>query len=256
MFAKVYTQVFDSSIADNWKHRHVFEDLLKLCDQTGLLDMTQEAIAARTRMPLEMVCEAIKALSEPDPRSRTHDHEGRRLILLDCKRGWGWKIVNYQKYRSMKTQFDRTAYMAEYMRNRRKSSKVKQEFNKSLTESNELNSPPSASSSPSPSVPVVSGNGGTGEREVEFPCGFPKTEQEALGVAATCGATAELCLKVWNKAASRGGCDSKGHPISSFHHFLTAEVAYERERTAKANAQPSGSRPARNSSVPDYSKGF
>lgn len=147
MYAKVFTQIFDSSIADNWKHRHVFEDLLKLCDRDGVLDMTPEAIAARTRLPLDMVNEAIEALSSPDPRSRTRDYEGRRLIPLDSldslesKRGWGWLIVNYAKYREMKTQFDKGAYMAEYMQKyRAKSKNVRPKSNRVLQKSNTLDS--------------------------------------------------------------------------------------------------------------------
>ena len=107
VYAKVFTQIFDSSIADNWKTRHVFEDLLKLADINGVVDMTHEAIAARTRMPLEMVQEAIRQLESPDPRSRTPEADGRRIERLDEHRDWGWLIVNYQKFREISSEEQR-----------------------------------------------------------------------------------------------------------------------------------------------------
>jgi hypothetical protein len=154
MYAKVFCQIFDSSIADNWQHRHVFEDLLKLADRNGIVDMTPEAIVARTRLPKEMVFEALDALGKPDPRSRSREEEGRRIVLIDPERTWGWRIVNYCKYRDIKTEFDRKAYMASYMRNHRALKRVKLESNGSLTESNVLNS--------SVSVSVSSSEGGAG----------------------------------------------------------------------------------------------
>lgn len=107
LYAKIFTQIFDSSIADNWKTRHVFEDLLKLADINGVVDMTREAIAARTRLPLEMVTEAIAELEKPDPESRTPDHEGRRIARLDEHRTWGWLIVNYDRFRQTASEEQR-----------------------------------------------------------------------------------------------------------------------------------------------------
>ena len=101
MFAKVFTQIFDSSIAENYKVRHVFEDLLKLADKTGVVDMTIEAVARRTNVPLDEVRFAIGELLLPDDKSRSHLHEGRRLLPLDSHRTWGWIIVNYEHYRAI-----------------------------------------------------------------------------------------------------------------------------------------------------------
>jgi len=107
VFAKIFSQIFDSSIADNWKVRHVFEDMLKLADIDGVVDMTHESIAARTRMPTEIIYEAIAELEKPDPRSRTPDANGARLVLIDEHRNWGWIIVNYQKYRDISSEENR-----------------------------------------------------------------------------------------------------------------------------------------------------
>lgn len=107
MFAKVFEQIFDSSIADNWQVRHVFEDLLKLADINGVVDRTHEAIARRTGIPLDIITVSIAELEKPDPRSRSKEYEGRRLIRLDDHRNWGWVIVNYQYYRNLASESQR-----------------------------------------------------------------------------------------------------------------------------------------------------
>jgi len=107
MFAKIFEQIFDSSIAEDWQTRHVFEDLLKLCDRRGILDRTREAIARRTNVPIEIVTRAIAELEKPDTRSRNPENEGRRIIRLDEHRDWGWRIVNYDYYREITSEDQR-----------------------------------------------------------------------------------------------------------------------------------------------------
>lgn len=115
LYARVFIHILDSSIAENWQHRHVFEDLLKLADQRGEIDMTVEAIARRTNVPLSVVAEAIVALQKPDPNSRFSDEHGCRLQLLDENRTWGWRIVNFAKYDTFFVTDDVRAYKAKKM---------------------------------------------------------------------------------------------------------------------------------------------
>lgn len=119
MFVKVFEQILDSSIANNYEVRHMFEDMLKLADSTGAVDMTYQAIAARTRQPIEMVISLIGELMKPDPESRSPQHEGRRLVLLDSHRTWGWLIVNYEHYRSLRDEDDRKRYFRDKKRESR-----------------------------------------------------------------------------------------------------------------------------------------
>lgn len=113
MFAKVFSQILDSSLAEDWQVRHVFEDMLKLCGARGIVDMTRQAIARRLNMPIEIITRAITELEKPDPSSRTKDENGCRIVRLDSHRDWGWRIVNHDKYREMRSLDDR----AEYQRN-------------------------------------------------------------------------------------------------------------------------------------------
>ncbi len=103
MYAKVYEAIFDSSLAEDYQVRHVFEDLLKLADQDGVVNRTPEAIARRTNVPLEIVQRAITELLKPDHRSQSKAHEGRRIIPLQADRDWGWQIVNHGYYRKLRT---------------------------------------------------------------------------------------------------------------------------------------------------------
>ncbi len=102
MYAKIFLKIFDSSIAEDWRCRIVFQDILILANRDGVVDMTHEAIARRTNVPIELVRESILKLESPDPKSNTPDDEGRRLERLDGHRDWGWRIINYERYRVIK----------------------------------------------------------------------------------------------------------------------------------------------------------
>ena len=130
MYAKIYEQIFDSSLAEHWQTRHVFEDLIKLAKRDGIVDMTHEAIARRTNVPLEIVRTAIAELEQPDPRSRSQDDDGRRIIRLDDHRDWGWKIVNHNYYRNLKTEEEKQRKNAERQREYRN---AKRQHEKSVT---------------------------------------------------------------------------------------------------------------------------
>jgi len=116
MFAKVFGQIFDSSIAEDYNCRRMFMDLLVLADPTGAVDMTYEAISRRTNVPIEEVRKYIAELCQPDPASRSQLEQGKRLIQLDSNRDWGWQIVNYQHYRKLKDQEALRSYFRDAQR--------------------------------------------------------------------------------------------------------------------------------------------
>lgn len=107
MYAKIFAQIFDSSIVENPELRFTFIDLLTLCDENGVVDMTHEAIARRTNRPIDIIRRTIQELESPDPRSRTPDDEGRRIRRLDEHRDWGWMIVNYARFRATTNETQR-----------------------------------------------------------------------------------------------------------------------------------------------------
>jgi hypothetical protein len=107
MFAKIFNQIFDSSIVDEPQTRFTFMDLLILADKNGVVDMTHESIARRTNRPIDVIRQTIEKLEGPDPKSRTPDEAGARIYRLDQHRDWGWGIVNYDYYRNLASQDQR-----------------------------------------------------------------------------------------------------------------------------------------------------
>jgi hypothetical protein len=101
MFAKLFVSMYDGTLCANWKALVTFQQMLILCDREGFIDMTPQAIAARTGIPLEIITEGIEVLEKPDPHSRTSTLEGRRIERLDDSRPWGWQVINYPKYRGI-----------------------------------------------------------------------------------------------------------------------------------------------------------
>lgn len=107
LYSRVFIQILDSSISEDFNLRHVFEDFLKLADyKTGVVDMTREAISRRLNIPIELLSPAIDKLEQADPKSRDREHEGRRIERLDSHRDWGWQILNWSKYDALRTRAD------------------------------------------------------------------------------------------------------------------------------------------------------
>ena len=107
MYSKLFSQIFDSSIANNYELRHFFMDLIVLADPKGVVDMTPEAISSRTRIPLEIVVSHLFELEKPDTRSRNPVLHGRRIVKLDDHRDWGWRIVNFVEYHRIASEEQR-----------------------------------------------------------------------------------------------------------------------------------------------------
>ena len=103
---------------------YIFMCLLALCDAEGIVDITWDALSRRLNCSMGDLRIAIDRLMQPDPSSRSEQHEGRRLILLDPDvRDWGWVIVNYQKYRQQRSADDRREYTKTWMQKERAKNK-------------------------------------------------------------------------------------------------------------------------------------
>lgn len=119
MYGKLFASIFEGSLYGQFDALVVMTALIALADKDGVIDMTPQALAARTSYPLEVVQRGLEHLAQPDPRSRSKEHEGRRIVLIDPERGWGWRLVNHAKYRGIRSQDDRAEYMRDYMAKRR-----------------------------------------------------------------------------------------------------------------------------------------
>lgn len=103
MYGKVFSSIYDGTLYGNWEAIATFQQLIVLANADGVVDMTPQAIAARTSFPLDLLLRGIKFLESPDPYSRTPGDDGKRIVLIDAEnRPWGWQIVNHGKYQRLR----------------------------------------------------------------------------------------------------------------------------------------------------------
>ena len=121
MYGKIFTQMYSGTLASKgpWQALVTFQQLIVLSDAQGIVDMTVDAISRVTTIPEEIIRIGIAALEAPDEGSRTPDEDGRRIVRLSETRDWGWQIVNYVKYRAIRSAEDRREYHKLYQRTRR-----------------------------------------------------------------------------------------------------------------------------------------
>ena len=101
MYGKLFATMYEGSLYGQWQALVTLQQMIVLCDMDGTLDMTPQALAARTSIPLEIIQQGITLLEQPDAYSRSSADEGRRIVRIDSTRPWGWRIVNYGYYRNL-----------------------------------------------------------------------------------------------------------------------------------------------------------
>ena len=101
--------------------RYVFMMMLALSDRHGDVIGTDVAIARMMNVTKDEFHEALAPLLAPDLDSNSQAEEGRRLV--PSENGRGYKVVNYECYRDMKSDEEKREYMRNYMRERRAAEK-------------------------------------------------------------------------------------------------------------------------------------
>lgn len=102
MYCKLFASLYQGTLRGHAHEILVFTNLLATCDPEGFVDKHFRAIAEEVGITVDEVKSAIKNLEAPDPDSRSQDLDGARLERIDAHRDWGWRIVNYLKYLSIK----------------------------------------------------------------------------------------------------------------------------------------------------------
>jgi len=97
-----YTKLFSSIVASTiWreddKTRIVWITMLALSDRDGFVAGSIPRLADLARVTVADCEQAIGKLQQPDKYSRTPDHDGRRIEVIDG----GWFILNRAKYRDL-----------------------------------------------------------------------------------------------------------------------------------------------------------
>lgn len=81
--------------------------------QDSMVELNPAIIATVIGCDVKEITDAISVLLAPDPRSRTKDHDGRRLIKHT---EFLYFVPTYEKYHSIRNEEERRKYMREYMR--------------------------------------------------------------------------------------------------------------------------------------------
>jgi hypothetical protein len=133
MYGKIYDTIYDGTLYGHWEAIVTMQQLIVLAGPDGVVDMTPQALAARTSIPLKIIEKGLKILMAPDPHSRTEGDDGRRIALIDDHRPWGWRLVNHAKYMRLRNMDEkREADRARISAKRRKNSHVADSRNQSL----------------------------------------------------------------------------------------------------------------------------
>ena len=107
MYGKLFSSMYDGTLYGQWQAIITLQQMVILADADGIVDITPPALAAKTSIPLEIIEKGLEQLSEPDKYSRSAAEEGRRIVLIDEDRPWGWSIVNYRHYRDLANREDK-----------------------------------------------------------------------------------------------------------------------------------------------------
>lgn len=116
-YTPAFDSLYDGTLCGRWPAAALFASLLPLIDSRGHIDMSPQAISARTGWPMDLLVTGLAQLQEVDPESRSTDEDGRRLILLDQGRSWGWRVVNHAFYREKARLLAKNAKEVEQGRN-------------------------------------------------------------------------------------------------------------------------------------------
>lgn len=107
MYCKLFASLYQGTLRGRSNEILVFTNLLANAGKDGKVDKHFRAVAEETGLTVDEVRAAITVLESPDPESRSPEADGARLVRMDAHRAWGWRVVNYGKYRSIRSEEDR-----------------------------------------------------------------------------------------------------------------------------------------------------
>lgn len=107
MYCKLFASLYQGTLRGKPHEILVFTNMLAHADVEGCVDKHFRAIADEVGLSVDEVKAAIACLEGPDDESRSPEMEGRRIVRVNDSRAWGWRVVNYGKYRAIKNDEDR-----------------------------------------------------------------------------------------------------------------------------------------------------
>lgn len=98
-YVPLYDTMLSGTLYGRWPHTGIWACLLSRVSREGVIDETPQSLAAAIGVPIDTLVTCINDFMQPDPDSRSPEHEGRRLALISAHRTWGWRVLNHGKYR-------------------------------------------------------------------------------------------------------------------------------------------------------------
>jgi len=121
-FTKLFSSITESTIwCEDSDIRVVWITMLAMSDKNGRIWASIPGLAKRAAVSIEQTESALNKFLSPDPYSRTKEHEGRRIEVIDG----GWRLLNHAKYRAIRDEEERKAYKREWIKNKREEEKQK-----------------------------------------------------------------------------------------------------------------------------------
>ena len=120
-----YTKLFSSITASTiWQEpdgtRLTWITMLAMSRKDGCVYGSVPGLAHQANVSVAAVRKALACFLAPDPDSRTKDYEGRRIEEIDG----GWRLLNHEKFRKIRSAEERREYMREFMRKKRADAKL------------------------------------------------------------------------------------------------------------------------------------
>lgn len=120
-FTKLFSSITESTVwaGTTAETKVVWVTMLAKADRRGRIWASIPGLANLAGVSIQDVEKALEIFLSPDPYSRTTEHEGRRIEVIDG----GWFLLNYFKYREMRDQDDTREKAAERKRRERERAK-------------------------------------------------------------------------------------------------------------------------------------
>ena len=115
-YTKLFSSITESTVwCEPAATRICWITMLAMADRKGRVSASVPGLANRARITVEETEIALARFLAPDPYSRTPDHEGRRIEVIDG----GWRLLNHAKYRELRDEEARREYKNQWDREHR-----------------------------------------------------------------------------------------------------------------------------------------
>jgi len=222
LYNKLVPDIIQSSI---WNEpsdiRIVWLTLLALKDMNGYVRGDARTIARMANVSVEMSEEALKRFQEPDPMSRTPDHEGRRIAPFQG----GWIVLNHGKY----TEIGMSEAVKAYWRSKKQAERSEKLLG-NVSDTSRSVPVSSTSTSTSPSG-ISSREGGVGETEPRY------SLEQCIRAGATVGVTEEMATAFFTHYAGVNFVDGAGRAIARLPYALAKWKQQQQQRDADYDAK-------------------